>query len=100
MKSFARLVVACVLAVRLVRGSPGWGRSNAYIDPGSGSFIIQVLIAVALGSVLSVRLWWGRVLGVFRKTKSDGVPERGGVAPSDSDPSAPAAGESSGRKGD
>ena len=55
--------VACLLlGMRWVR---------AYIDPGSGSFAIQVLLAVALGSLLSVRLWWGRFVSIFRRRNSD-----------------------------
>ncbi len=41
-----------------------------YLDPGSGSFLIQILIAAVLGGILSARLWIGRILGVFRRSSS------------------------------
>jgi len=30
----------------------------AYIDPGAGSYLIQVLIGVLLGAAVSVRIFW------------------------------------------
>jgi hypothetical protein len=45
-------------------------RSATYLDPGSGSFLIQILIAAVLGGLLSARLWFGRILGVFRRSSS------------------------------
>jgi hypothetical protein len=46
----------------LVRAAP-----PAYLDPGSGSFLIQLLIAGALGAALAIRLSWGRIKGFFRR---------------------------------
>ena len=39
-----------------------------YLDPGSGSFLIQILIAAVLGGVVSAGLWFRRVLGIFRRS--------------------------------
>lgn len=33
----------------------------AYLDPGSGSFILQLLIAAILGSIVAIRAYWGRI---------------------------------------
>ena len=33
----------------------------AYLDPGSGSFIIQLLIGGLVGLVLVVKTFWGRI---------------------------------------
>jgi hypothetical protein len=42
------------------------------LDPGSGSFIIQILIASLLGIGVALRAYWGRIAGFFgRKTKSE-----------------------------
>lgn len=61
-----------VQAVRLVSG-PAAGRR--YIDPGSGSFAIQIIIAAVLGGLLTARLWlrhaWWRLIGRWRSTKTD-----------------------------
>jgi hypothetical protein len=44
---------------------------HPYLDPGSGSFIIQILIAALLGLGIAVRASWGRIKGFFGKKKSD-----------------------------
>ncbi|HLB62618.1 MAG TPA: hypothetical protein VJN50_07805 [Actinomycetota bacterium] len=41
--------------------------ANAYIDPGSGSFIFQVLIGAALGAALAVKAFWRRIVGFFSR---------------------------------
>jgi len=45
-----------------------------YIDPGSGSFAIQIIIAAVLGGLLTARLWlrhlFWRVSGLVRRRKS------------------------------
>ena len=45
---------------------------NPYLDPGSGSFIIQILIAALLGIAVAIRASWGRIKRLFGgKTKSE-----------------------------
>jgi hypothetical protein len=39
----------------------------AYLDPGSGSFLIQILIALAIGSAFAIRTFWGRIKNFFAK---------------------------------
>ena len=36
-----------------------------YLEPGSGSFIIQILIASLLGLGIVIRASWGRIKGMF-----------------------------------
>ncbi|MDP1714423.1 MAG: hypothetical protein Q8L41_06705 [Anaerolineales bacterium] len=36
-----------------------------YLDPGSGSLIIQILIAVLLGLGVALRASWGKIKGWF-----------------------------------
>lgn len=46
----------------------------AYLDPGSGSLIFQVLIAVFLGSFFTIRAVWKKIFVVikrFFKRKND-----------------------------
>ena len=38
----------------------------AYLDPGSGSFILQLIIAGAAGILFSLRGYWSKVIGRFR----------------------------------
>jgi hypothetical protein len=43
-----------------------------YLDPGSGSFIIQIAIASLLGLGIVIRASWGRIKGWFgAKSKSE-----------------------------
>ncbi len=44
----------------------------AYLDPGSGSFIIQLLIAGAAGILFTFRGYWSNVINwIKRKPKED-----------------------------
>jgi hypothetical protein len=47
----------------------------AYLDPGSGSFILQLLIAAVLGSIIALRAYWGKVKnffqGIFSRKESE-----------------------------
>ena len=36
-------------------------QSYAYIDPGSGSYFLQILVAGLLGLLYSIRLFWARI---------------------------------------
>jgi hypothetical protein len=43
-----------------------------YLDPGSGSFLIQLLIATLLGLGIALRASWGKIKGLFGgKSKTD-----------------------------
>jgi len=45
---------------------------HLYLDPGSGSFLIQLLIAVLLGAGIALRAYWGKIKGIFgSKAKVD-----------------------------
>ncbi|MFM8320127.1 MAG: hypothetical protein ACKOC5_04350 [Chloroflexota bacterium] len=37
-----------------------------YLDPGSGSFILQVLLASLLAGGLFLRTFWSRITGLFK----------------------------------
>ena len=45
--------------------------ANAYVDPGSGSFIFQALIGGLLAVAGAVRGGWRRVRGVCRKCRRE-----------------------------
>jgi hypothetical protein len=42
-----------------------------YIDPGSGSMILQVIAGGVLAGVLFVKNYWLRIKAYFRKDKPD-----------------------------
>lgn len=37
------------------------GTAHAYLDPGTGSYLLQLLIGSALGGLYAVKLFWGRI---------------------------------------
>ena len=43
----------------------------AYLDPGSGSFIIQLLIAGAAGILFALRGYWSKLLGFLKKSDTE-----------------------------
>jgi len=46
-------------------------RHALYLDPGSGSYIIQLLLASLFGGLLLVRAFWSRIVGFFRRRPRD-----------------------------
>ena len=45
--------------------------ANAYIDPGSGSLLLQVAVGFAMASALGVKAFWRRITGLFRRERDD-----------------------------
>ena len=43
----------------------GLGEELAYLDPGSGSFLIQILFAALLGIGVALRASWSKIKGFF-----------------------------------
>jgi hypothetical protein len=42
-------------------------KTLAYLDPGSGSFILQILLATLLASLFFMKSFWRKVIGMFKK---------------------------------
>lgn len=43
----------------------------AYLDPGTGSLIIQAVVGAVLGVGVLVKAFWGRIIGLFGKSKKE-----------------------------
>jgi hypothetical protein len=41
--------------------------AHAYIDPGSSSFIVQMLIGAGAGAALAIATFWRRIFGFFSR---------------------------------
>lgn len=41
-----------------------------YLDPGSGSFILQILLAALLGGAYAVKVYWKKIKGLFTRSSS------------------------------
>lgn len=48
--------------------------TEAYLDPGSGSFILQILLATLLGLGFVLRGYWSKLISFFKR-KPDGTEE-------------------------
>lgn len=41
--------------------------AHAYLDPGTGSYIFQIIIAALMGALFMLRVFWARITGFFGK---------------------------------
>ena len=46
-------------------------KQNAYLDPGTGSFLIQIILAGLLGIGVAVRIYWDKIKALFSKKKGE-----------------------------
>jgi hypothetical protein len=62
--------IVVVLGMMLVFPEPAY----AYLDPGTGSFILQMLLAGVLAAGASVKLFWHRLKSAWVRLFSDAEP--------------------------
>ena len=55
----SHILAACLLLGGLALLFPP--PADAYLDPGSGSFILQILAAVLLGAGVAIRMQWRKI---------------------------------------
>ena len=75
-----RSILAAVFWAALSLGAAGVGAAPivsdgprlAYVDPGTGSFLVQVLIATLAGASVAVHRYWSHVKGWFQRGKATG----------------------------
>ena len=58
-------LLAVLASLLLVR------EAHAYLDPGTGSYIIQILIAGLFGALFMLKVFWGSIMGFFGKGSSE-----------------------------
>jgi hypothetical protein len=46
-------------------------KQNLYLDPGSGSFLLQLLIAGLIGLGIALRASWGKIRKMFGKDQAE-----------------------------
>jgi hypothetical protein len=66
----ASVVLICLLLVLLSRDA------HAYIDPGTGSFIFQLIIGGLIGSAFAIKLFWRNIKGFFHNLFSKSQEEK------------------------
>lgn len=66
-----RLLTICLLMILLYFAfTPA---AYAYLDPGTGSYIFQILIATIVGVGFLVKVYWGKIKGLFSRRSSEDV---------------------------
>jgi hypothetical protein len=45
--------------------------NRAYLDPGSGSFILQLILASLLGLGFIIKAYWKKLVGLFRRRSDE-----------------------------
>lgn len=46
-------------------------KPTAYLDPGSGSFIIQLMFGAIIGGLVVLRAYWSRIRAHFNKSDQE-----------------------------
>ena len=44
-------------------------RPQAYLDPGSGSFLVQLLIAGVVGAGFLIKVYWKKIKALFHRSE-------------------------------
>jgi molybdate-binding protein len=57
--------------------------AHAYLDPGTGSYVFQVLIGALLGAAVAIKVFWKRIWGFV--TRKDSRPVSSQDQPTDRD---------------
>lgn len=45
-------------------------QSHAYLDPGTGSYLLQIMTAALFGGAFLVKTWWKEIKGFFENLVS------------------------------
>lgn len=43
----------------------------AYLDPGAGSYVTQILLGIVFGGLVTIKLYWKKIKGFFIRSKDD-----------------------------
>ena len=58
-------VLVAISAALIFLGSPR--SAQAYLDPASGSIILQILVAAVAAAAVTIKAFWGRIRMLFSK---------------------------------
>jgi hypothetical protein len=47
----------------------------AYLDPGTGSMLVQIIIAGSIGALFALKAFWKRIMAFFRKILRKSTPD-------------------------
>ena len=64
-------LINALLAVLCLSLAPSHS-AHAYIDPGTGSYIFQLAIAMGLAGAFLVKMYWRKLLSLFSRGRDGG----------------------------
>jgi hypothetical protein len=64
MNTYQRFAVACAAALLVAPAE-----AKAYLDPSSGSMFLQIAVGGFLAAVVTVKMYWRKILSVFRRNQ-------------------------------
>jgi hypothetical protein len=73
MSSAGRLAPAIAPAVVLLLVFHG--QAEAYVDPGSGSMLVQLILGGLMAGLVMIRTWWHRIRGRLPRRSARGYAE-------------------------
>lgn len=72
-----RVPNALLLVAMILFASESYGPAYAYLDPGTGSMMLQALMAGVVGGLAIGRLYWTRLKSLLgRNVKSEDILEK------------------------
>lgn len=66
-KNFGHLVGACVVALSMFAAPP----AQAYLDPGTGSLLLQALIGGMAALAAGIGVYWSKLKSLLARFKGD-----------------------------
>lgn len=64
MKDLKRFKIIFVMLVVFYAAFPGM--AYAYINPGTGTFILQLIIGALTGGIVAIKLYWNKIKAFFK----------------------------------
>ena len=56
-----RLLLIILLSLLFIQDA------HAYIDPGIGSYVFQILIVAVLGGAFAIKMFWAKIINFIKK---------------------------------
>lgn len=65
MITYRRFALACIVAMLVVPA-----RAQAYLDPSSGSMMLQIAVGGFLAALVTAKVYWRKAVSIFRSKHS------------------------------
>ena len=60
-----------ILCAAVLFASAVTGNVQAYLDPGTGSMAIQMVLAAIVGALATIKIYWTRIRSLFGKAPQE-----------------------------